>query len=143
MNSPFESDPDQQLSHYTGRSRVRRCKLERLLGIYTSDELRGPLVGPEVARDVTPAALRRGGVIYEQDEPDELKSRGVRVCIPGRRGRHHPIRHNRRLHKKRCRIENACARLKDWRGIAMRYTRRGDLCLSASDRAATLILWLR
>ncbi len=53
---------------------------------------------------------------------DELKSGGLRVCIPGRRGRLHPSKHNRRLCKKRCRIENASAKLKDWRGIAMRLT---------------------
>ena len=54
--------------------------------------------------------------------PDELKAKGLRVCIPGRRGRLHPARHNKRLYKKRCRIENAFARLKDWRAIAMRLT---------------------
>ncbi len=73
---------------------------------------------------------------------DELKAKGLRVCIPGRRGRLHPARHNRRLYKKRCRIENAFARLKDWRGIAMRYTRCGDLFLSAIALAAAVIFWL-
>ena len=68
--------------------------------------------------------------------------RGIRICIPGRRGRLHPARHNRRLYKKRCRIENAFARLKDWRGVAMRYTRCGDLFLSAIALAATIIFWL-
>jgi hypothetical protein len=44
--------------------------------------------------------------------------------------------------QKGCRIENAFARLKDWRGIAMRYTRCGDLFLSAIALAAAVILWL-
>jgi transposase len=74
---------------------------------------------------------------------DELKAKGLRVRIPGRRGRLHPARHNKRLYKKRCRIENAFARLKDWRGIAMRYTRCGDLFLSAIALAASVIFWLR
>ena len=70
------------------------------------------------------------------------KAKGLRVCIPGRRGRLHPARHNRRLYKKRCRIENAFARLKDWPAIAMRYTRCRDLFLSAIALAASVIFWL-
>lgn len=73
---------------------------------------------------------------------DELKARGVRVCIPARSKRKHPATHNRRLYKKRGRIENSFARLKDWRGIAMRYTRCGDLFLSAIALAAAVIFWL-
>jgi IS5 family transposase len=73
---------------------------------------------------------------------DELKARGVRVCIPARTGRSRPATHNRRLYKKRCRIEKAFARLKDCRGIAMRYTRCGDLFLSALVLAAAAIFWL-
>ena len=74
---------------------------------------------------------------------DELKARSVRVCIPARSGRNRPASHNRKLYKKRCRIENAFARLKDWRGIAMRYTRCGDLFLSAIALAAAVIFWMR
>jgi transposase len=73
---------------------------------------------------------------------DELKARGVRVCIPARSGRNRPASHNRKLYKKSCRIEIAFARLKDWRGIAMRYTRCGDLFLSAIALAAAVIFWL-
>ena len=73
---------------------------------------------------------------------DELKARGLRVCIPARSGRNCPASHNRKLYKKRCRIEIAFARLKDWRGIAMRYTRCGDLFLSAIALAAAIIFWL-
>jgi hypothetical protein len=42
-----------------------------------------------------------------------------------------------------CRIENAFAHLKDWRSIAMRYTRCGDLFLSAIALAAAVIFWLQ
>ena len=73
---------------------------------------------------------------------EKLKARGLRICIPARRGRRRPASHNKRLYKKRCRIENAFARLKDWRGIAMRYTRCGDLFLSAIALAAIIIFWL-
>ena len=73
---------------------------------------------------------------------DELKARGVRVCIPARSGPNRPATHNRKLHKTRCRIENAFARLKDWRAIAMRTTRCGEPFLSAICLAATVLLWL-
>ena len=73
---------------------------------------------------------------------DELKARSVRVCIPARSGRNRSGSHNRKLYKKRCRIENAFARQKGWRGIALRYTRCGDLFLSAIALAAAVIFWL-
>jgi hypothetical protein len=37
----------------------------------------------------------------------------------------------------------SAARLKDWCGIAMRYTRCGDLFLSSIALAAAVILWLQ
>jgi transposase len=90
-----------------------------------------------------PAKRLLGDKGYDADWlRDELKAKGLRVCIPGRRGRLHPARHNKRLYRKRCRIENAFARLKDWRAIAMRYTRCGDLFLSAIALAAAVIFWL-
>jgi IS5 family transposase len=68
---------------------------------------------------------------------DELKAHGVRVCIRARGGRLPPADHSRKLYKKRCRIETAFARLKGWRSNATRYTRCGDLFLSAIALAAT------
>ena len=64
--------------------------------------------------EMPPAKRLLGDKGYDADWlRDELKAKGLRVCIPGRRGRLHPARHNKRLYKKRCRIENAFARLKD------------------------------
>jgi hypothetical protein len=54
---------------------------------------------------------------------DELKSREVRACIPARRKRKRPAPRNRKHYKKPRRIENALARLKDWRGLATPDTR--------------------
>lgn len=49
-NSPlWVTNPDQQLSYYTGRTLARRHFPEILLGVYTPDELR-----TEAMRDVTP-----------------------------------------------------------------------------------------
>ena len=73
---------------------------------------------------------------------DELKARGLHTCIPVRRGRRRPASHNQRLYKKRHRIENACARLEDWRGIATRDTRCADLFLFAICLATTVLFWL-
>ena len=71
-----------------------------------------------------PAAKRLlGGPGHDADWlRDELKSRGVRACIPARRKRKRPASHNRKLNKPR-RIEKALARLKDWRGLATPCTR--------------------
>jgi IS5 family transposase len=104
-------------------------------------DARGALV---LLAQLPPAKRLLGDKGYDADWlRNELKARGLRICIPGRRGRLHPARHNKRLYQKRCRIENAFARLKDWRGIAMRYTRCGDLFLSAIALAAAVIFWLR
>lgn len=94
--------------------------------------------------DLPPAKRLLGNKGYDADWlRDELKARGLRICIPARRKRKHLAPHNRRLYKKHCRIENAFAWLKDWRGIATRYTRCGDLFLSALFLAATVLFWLK
>lgn len=93
--------------------------------------------------ELPPAKRVLGDKGYDADWlRNELKARGLRVCIPARSKRRHPATHNRKLYKKRCRIENAFARLKDWRGIAMRYTRCGGLFLSAIALAAAVIFWM-
>ena len=73
---------------------------------------------------------------------DELKARGLRTCIPARRGRRRPASRNKRLCNKRHRIGNAFSRLKDRRGTATRYTRCGDPFLPAICLAATVLFWL-
>jgi transposase len=103
-------------------------------------DARGALV---LLADLPQAKRLLGDRGYDADWlRDELRARGVRICIPARRGRRHPASHNKRLYRKRCRIENAFARLKDWRSIATRYTRCADLFLSAICLAATVIFWL-
>lgn len=66
----------------------------------------------------------------------------IQPCIPSRKtGRAH-IEHDADLYKKRHKIENTFARLKDWRRIATRYGRCADLFLSACTLAALVIFWL-
>lgn len=94
--------------------------------------------------EMPPAKKLIGDKGYDADWlRDELKARDVRVCIPARSKRKRPASHNRQLYKRRCRIEIAFACLKDWRGIAMSYTRCGDLFLSAIPLAAAVIFWLQ
>jgi hypothetical protein len=73
---------------------------------------------------------------------DDLKHRGMRTCIPPRAKRKRSATYDKRLYRKRHRIDNAFARLKDWRRIATRYDRCGDLFLSAICIAAIVIFWL-
>jgi RecT family len=56
-NSPlWVSDPDQQQFYYSARALCRRHFPDVLLGIYARDELEdSPRIGPDRARDVTPA----------------------------------------------------------------------------------------
>jgi RecT family len=54
-NSPlWKSDPDQQHFYYSGRALCRRHFPDVLLGVYADDEILPPM-GPDGARDVTPA----------------------------------------------------------------------------------------
>ena len=73
---------------------------------------------------------------------EALRDKGIASCIPARRGRRNPASHDRALYRQRHRIENLFARIKDWRRIATRYDRRGELFLAAICIAETVIFWL-
>jgi len=61
-----------------------------------------------------PAKVLLGDKGYDADWFREaLEDKGIAACIPARRGRKNPARHNRKLYKQRHRIENLFARLKD------------------------------
>lgn len=49
-----------------------------------------------------------------------LASRHVTACIPSKSNRKSPVPHDTVLYRKRHKIENMFARLKDWKGIAFR-----------------------
>ena len=69
---------------------------------------------------------------------DALQDKGIKPCIPGRKSRGKPIKHD----KRRNRIEIMFGRLKDWRRIATRYDRCPKVFLSAVAFAATIMFWL-
>ena len=83
-----------------------------------------------------------GGLSGHSFGPQHPQKRGINACIPTRRGRKNPADHDATLYRKRHRVENLFARLKDWRRIATRYDRCGELFLSAICIAATVIFWL-
>jgi len=73
---------------------------------------------------------------------ETLVDMGINPCIPARRGRKEPIPHDAELYKRRHRIENSFARLKDWRRVATRYDRCPKVFLSACALAAVVMFWL-
>ena len=73
---------------------------------------------------------------------EALKDKGIRACIPGRKQRKTPVKHDKRRYKRRNRIEIMFGRLKDWRRVATRYDRCPKVFLSAIALAATVIYWL-
>jgi len=90
-----------------------------------------------------PAKMLLGDKGYDADWfRGALAERGTESCIPARRGRKNPANHDFKLYRQRHRIENLFARLKDWRRIATRYDRCGELFLSAICIAASVIFWL-
>ncbi len=90
-----------------------------------------------------PAKMLLGDKGYDADWFREaLIKRGTEACIPARRRRKKPVEHDAKLYRQRRRVENLFARLKDWRRIATRYDRCGELFLSAICIAATVIFWL-
>ena len=72
-----------------------------------------------------------------------LKERDIQPCIPPKRNRKTPLTHDANLYRKRHKIENMFARLKDWRRIATRYDRCADILISACALAAIImfLLW--
>ena len=67
---------------------------------------------------------------------DALNDTGISPCSPCRKSRGKPIRHDRRRHRRRGRIEITFGRLKDRRCVAMRYDRCPKVLLSAALRRA-------
>lgn len=65
---------------------------------------------------------------YDTDQMRELLTSGKKeVCIPPKSNRKKPSYFDRELYKKRSNVEIMFSRLKDWRGIAMRYCRSAHM----------------
>lgn len=73
---------------------------------------------------------------------DALKDKGIRPCIPGRKSRSKPVKHDKRCYRRRNRIEIMFGRLKRWRKVATRYDRSPSVFLSAVALATIVMFWL-
>jgi transposase len=68
----------------------------------------------------------------------QLQARGIEPCIPSSRSRKVPYAYDTALYRQRHRIDNLCAKLKDWRRIATRYDRCAHTFFSAICAAAVI-----
>jgi transposase len=73
---------------------------------------------------------------------EALENKGITPCIPSRKNRKVPIPHDEAQYRKRHKIENSFARLKDWRRVATRYDRCPKVFLSACALANVVMFWL-
>ena len=82
---------------------------------------------------------------FDADERviDPLEKAGKSTVIPPKANRKHKRSYDKELYKKRHKIENSFAWLKDWRRIATRYDRCAHTFFSAVCIAASFIFYLR
>lgn len=67
---PWSQYPTRMLSHRARAWAIRDGAADALMGMQIAEEASD--YGPEHARDVTPQAPRRGGVVYAQPDEDEI-----------------------------------------------------------------------
>lgn len=72
----------------------------------------------------------------------DLQAKRIRPCIPGKKNRKVPIDYDKALYKRRYKVENMFAKLKDWRRIATRYDRCAHTFLSSITIAAIVTFYL-
>jgi len=80
---------------------------------------------------------------YDSDEfRQALKAKGIKACIPPRKGRNNPQDYCKKLYKTRHKVENMFGKLKDWRRVATRYDRCAHTFFSTICIAAIMIFYL-
>lgn len=73
---------------------------------------------------------------------EALINKGIVPCIPSKKNRKVQHEYDRDLYKKRHKIENSFAKLKDWRRIATRYDRCAHIFKAAITIACIFIWWI-
>lgn len=68
-----------------------------------------------------------------------LLHKGIRPCTPSRKCRTNPVDYDKTRYKQRHQVENMFGKIKDWRGIAMRYDRCAHTFFSAICTACSII----
>jgi transposase len=101
--------------------------------------------GARLMLDALPAAKSlTGDRGYDSDFfRNSLIELGITPCIPPRKTRKTPIDYDKALYKKRHKIENSFAWIKDWRRIALRYDRCAHTFFSSICIAASFIFYLK
>ena len=72
-----------------------------------------------------------------------LAAKGMKACIPPRKGRKTKHTYCKTLYRQRHKVEGMFAKLKDWRRIATRYDRCAHTFFSAICLAAAVIFYLK
>ncbi|CAO0837956.1 IS5 family transposase [Streptomyces microflavus] len=116
--------------------------------------LQGIRVPGPVGRPRTrPDAVAGDKAYSSRRNRSHLRTRGIKAVIPekkdqaanrrkkGRRGGR-PIAHDTELYKDRNTVERTINKIKDWRGLAVRYDKRPDSYQAALDLCGAL-LWIR
>ena len=69
---PWQQYPQRMIAHRARSWAIRDGAADALMGLQIADEVEH--IGPDAARDVTPAAPKRGGVVYADPDPviDEI-----------------------------------------------------------------------
>ena len=116
----------------------------RPLRMFLTAGLRSDYIGARaLLNGLPPAEHRLADRGYDADWYREaLENKGITPCIPSRKNRKVPIPHDEARYRKRHKIENSFARLKDWRRVATRYDRCPKVFLSACALAAVVMFWL-
>ena len=77
---------------------------------------------------------------YDADwHREALEDKGLTPFIPSRKNRKVPIPYDEARYRKRHKIENSYARLKDWRRVATRYDRCPKVFLPACALGAVVM----
>ena len=106
----------------------------------TSDHIGARILYPAIPDG---AKTLIGDKSYDSNEyRTALRARGITPDVPPRKGRKSPAGYCKTLYRQRHKVENMCARLKDWRRIATRYDRCAHTFLSAILIAAIVIYWI-
>lgn len=80
---------------------------------------------------------------YDSDAiVEQARRQGMRAVIPPRKNRKEQREYDKHLYRQRHLVENAFLLLKQWRGVATRYTKRLSSFL-AVVQIRCLVLWLR
>ena len=117
----------------------------RTFRIYATKGSANDFVGAKVLLEKLPQGFKRLSADRGYDGNwvrDDLESKGIAPCIPGKKNRLVAIEHDTEFYKERNKIEHSFNRIKDWRRVATRYDRCPEMFVSACALASIVKFWL-